>query len=140
MKLFRSILKDAKKGKFLPHDWQGNYNFVGGDNEKFYKENLLKLPENWEYRNKKVNYTLNKHNYRTDDFRKIDWLNSVVVFGCSNVFGIGVDDTDTVSFNLSKLINRPVINMGCPGTSIKFSFHNNLILKNHYQSLEQKIN
>jgi hypothetical protein len=132
MKLFGSILKDVKNGKFLPMDINCEKNFAEKDTKAFYKKNLEIMPADWEYRNKNVTYTINKDYYRTSNFKTIDWANSIVIFGCSYVFGVGIDDNDTITEQLSKLTNRPVINMGSPGSSITYNFHNNLILKNHY--------
>jgi hypothetical protein len=131
--MFKNILIQIKNGKFLPLTAKINSDWAGGlDSKKNFDRNLIIKGKNWEYFNKKVKYTQNKNGYRTYNFDTIDWKNSVILFGCSNVFGVGLDDSDTISSRLSKIINRPVINMGGPGTSITFSFHNNLILKNHY--------
>jgi hypothetical protein len=39
------------------------------------------------------------------------------MFGCSQVFGVGVDEDQTLSYYLSQLLNKPVINLGIPGGS-----------------------
>ena len=140
MKWFESILEVIQKGEFLPQDFSGNIHYIDGDSKNLYEKNLLKMPDDWEYRNKIIKYTTNKEKYRTIEFDKVDWASSIVLFGCSNVFGIGLDDKDTISHNLSNLSSRPVINMGSPGTSIKHCFHNNLILKNHYSTPYAVIN
>lgn len=132
MKLFGSILDDIKKGQFLPVNVDLTRNYADGDSKKSYYKNLKQMPSDWEYRTKKIEYTVNNKKYRTNDFKEVDWQNSIVVFGCSYVFGTGLADTDTITHNLSLLCNRPVINMGSPGSSIKYNFHNNLILKHHY--------
>jgi hypothetical protein len=77
-------------------------------------------------------YTTNSEGYRTQEFDTIDWSNSAVIFGCSNVFGIGVDDDDTLSSQLSKMIDMPVINMGVGASSMEFSFYNSMILHKQY--------
>jgi len=120
-----------KKKQFIPmktfsSEWQGT------DSKELYLENLQKQPLDWYYRNNRVKYTLNSKGYRTEEFKKIDWAESVVMFGCSMVYGTGVTDEDTISHNLSKIIDRPVINMGVGGSSISFSLHNSLILNSFY--------
>jgi len=77
-------------------------------------------------------YKCNSDNYRTIEFDTVDWGNSVVLFGCSNVFGIGLSEEDTLSSQLSKLIDMPVINMGISATSMEFSFYNSMILSNSH--------
>ena len=75
-------------------------------------------------------YTLNSYGYRAPEFKDVNWSDSVVVFGCSNTFGTGLDDSDTVTSQLEQIIKSPVINMGCPGSSIDYSLYNSIILKN----------
>jgi hypothetical protein len=104
--------------------------FSGSDSEDFYKKNSEKMPEDWLYHNKSVSYTLNSEGYRAPEFDTIDWSNSVVLFGCSCVYGVGLDDSDTISAQLEKLINVPVINMGAGGSSIDHAYYNQLILSN----------
>jgi hypothetical protein len=126
----------VKQNKFLPpgHGMRlgAISNFSGTDSEESFEQNLKTQPPDWYYRTYPVRYTLNKHGYRTNEFDEIDWSNSVVIFGCSNVFGVGLDDKDTVSSQLSKIINRPVINMGVGGSSMSHSLHNSIILRNGY--------
>jgi len=79
-----------------------------------------------------TNYCVNSAGYRTDEFDTIDWKKSIVIFGCSMVFGEGLDAEQTISYQLSKLLNCPVINMGVTGSSIQYSVHNQLILKQNF--------
>jgi hypothetical protein len=88
--------------------------------------------KSWHYRTAHVGYQLNKHGYRTYDFNKIDWADSIVIFGCSHAFGVGLDDLNTLSSQLSKIVGRPVINLGMGGTSIMYALHNSIILRNGY--------
>lgn len=74
-------------------------------------------------------YTVNSSGYRTIEFDDIDWNNSVVIFGCSNVFGTGLTDEETLASRLENLLGRPVINMGQPGTAMFYSFYNQMVLK-----------
>jgi hypothetical protein len=72
-------------------------------------------------------YKINSLGYRAPEFDTIDWDNSYVIQGCSAVFGLGLShDDDTVSNNLSMLINHPVINLGVSGTGMMMQ-HMNLI-------------
>jgi len=72
--------------------------------------------------------TLNYLNYRTKNFSNIDWSDAVVVFGCSQVFGSRLADSDTICYQLEQIIQRPVINMGVPASSITFSVFNQIAL------------
>jgi len=65
-----------------------------------------------------VKYTLNSYGYRCLEFEDIDWDNSILTFGCSHTFGLGVDDTDTWPYQLSKILDYPVVNLGTPGAAL----------------------
>lgn len=106
----------------------GTFKFSGMDSEKRYISNCAKMPKDWIYHSKPVSYTLNSEGYRAPDFNTVDWSNSVVIFGCSCVYGVGLDDSDTINNQLEKLIGLPVINMGTAASSIQFSYYNQLIL------------
>lgn len=107
---------------------QKEMDFYPADHENTFKQNLLTQPEDWHYRTKKVNYLLNTYGYRAPEFDAIDWSESVVLFGCSCTFGIGVAEDETISYLLSQKLNRPVINMGWPGGSNMNMLINSLVL------------
>lgn len=113
-------------------DIKGTWDFFSIDDYETYQRNLKVQPKDWYYRNHKVNYTLNSHGYRTREFEDIDWKNSIVIFGCSRIFGTGVDDSHTIPTFLEEFANTPVINMGMSGTSIQFALHNSLMLYKKY--------
>jgi hypothetical protein len=128
-------LTDLESGIFLPgRDYGKTINFTKNDNEKLFKKNLKTQPADWIYRNKTVQYSFNSRGYRTKEFADIDWKDSVVVFGCSYVFGEGLDTSDTITTNLQQLIGRPVINLGARGASVDFCHFNSIILSNSYPS------
>jgi hypothetical protein len=102
--------------------------FSGADTLTKYKVNSAEMPADWIYHSKSVSYTINSEGYRSPEFHTVDWSNSVVLFGCSCVYGDGLDDSDTISAQLEKLINVPVINMGVSGSSIDFAYYNQVIL------------
>lgn len=102
--------------------------FCSSDSKELFEQNLKTQPQDWYYRTHEVKYTLNSLGYRTKEFDDIDWKESIVIFGCSFVFGIGVTDNHTVSYFLEQLSGRPVINMGIGGSSIQTVLHNSIIL------------
>jgi hypothetical protein len=81
--------------------------------------------------NQSVTYTVNSQAFRTAEFHTIDWAESVVVFGCSTVFGDAVTDSDTLTSQLSRLIDRPVVNLGVSGAAADLMCKNNLVLWRH---------
>jgi hypothetical protein len=106
--------------------------FSGTDSPSLFEQNLKIQPEDWHYRTKHIEYKINSSGYRTEEWSNIDWKESVVMLGCSNVLGIGLADDETISHQLSFLIDRPVINLGAPGVSFDFSFYNSIILSEYY--------
>jgi len=114
--------------------------FNGGDSKSLFRKNLKTQPHDWKYRTAPVRYTLNSQGYRTAEFKDIVWEDSVVIFGCSNVFGVGVTDDDTLSSQLSNIIGMPVINMGFPGSGTTLALHHATILSDRYPTPKAVIN
>jgi hypothetical protein len=102
------------------------------DSEEKFKKNWVEFGPKWEYHNKKVSYVLNERGFRTKPFDDIIWKDSVVMFGCSNTYGTGLVEHDTIAFQLEKKLNMPVINLGISGSAIDLAAINSLILHEHY--------
>ena len=102
--------------------------FCPSDDKQTFEKNLKTQPEDWYYRTHPVKYTLNSSGYRTREFDDIDWKESIVMFGGSDVMGIGVTDEHTISYFLEQLSGRPVINMGIAAASAQTALHNSIIL------------
>ena len=109
------------------------------DTKESFKQNLKTQPEDWYYRTHPVNYTLNSLGYRTKEFDDVDWKESIVMFGCSYVFGAGVSDEHTIPYFLEQLSGRPVINMGIEGCSIQTVLHNSIILNDSKYSTPKAV-
>lgn len=110
----------------------GSWDFFGMDDFETYQKNLKTQSEDWYYRRNSIKYTLNSEGYRTKEFNDIDWESSIVMFGCSHVFGTGNDDSHTISSFLEKYTGIPVVNLGMGGSSIQFALHNSLMLFKKY--------
>jgi hypothetical protein len=124
------------KKNLLPLNTTGvkETDFYPADNEYTFKNSLAKMPDDWHYKTKKVRYKLNSLGYRAPEFNTIDWKNAIVLFGCSCTFGIGVDESETVSHYLSNITGRPVVNLGWPGGSNEMMMYNSLLLKQNYET------
>jgi len=132
-----NLINQIQNGKFLPtgcSDGPNILNFYRTDSELIYQENLKNQPLDWYYRNNPISYQINSDGYRSQEFDSIDWANSVIIFGCSNVFGLGLHEKDTLSYRLSSLIDKPVINMGINGSGMEVALLNSVILNKHYPS------
>lgn len=102
----------------------------GLDSLKEFKKILRKSPPDWVYRTKKITYNTNELGFRERSFDSVDWNNSVVILGCSHIYGHALAEEDTAARVLEKQINMPVINLGVPGGSVELAFYNSLILHN----------
>lgn len=107
----------------------GLQKFMGTDTESLYTVNLKTQPKDWLWRDKSLRYSNNEQGYRTKPWRNQDWSSSVLIFGCSMIYGVGVDDNQTVSRQLEEILKVPVINLGYGGTGIGFQWTNSIILK-----------
>jgi hypothetical protein len=138
--MFEDIVTTLESNKFLPVRYTDSPAFSSSDNKETFKKSLVTQSKDWRYRNKEVTYTVNTDGYRTLEFDRVNWSESVVIFGCSIVFGVGLDDNETISSCLSRLINRPVINMGVSSSSPMFATHNAIILKQGYPMPKAVVN
>lgn len=75
--------------------------------------------------------SFNSQGYRCPDFDTINWGESVVLMGCSSALGFGLTHEQTVSEELSKIINRPVINLGVSGTGVSWVWMLSSLLENN---------
>jgi hypothetical protein len=133
--------------RFDDYSFPASLDFFSSDTKERFENNLITQPADWQYRTQPVEYIFNKHGFRTKEFEDIDFSNSVFLFGCSETMGTGLDETETISYQLEKKLGVPVINLARNGTSMHYSFVNNLILKkickkpiaviNHWTSLDR---
>ena len=122
-------MKNIEDLQFFPlRDKVEDINWFDQDSKALYKKNLKSQPTDWIYRNKVVKYFTNSNGYRTKEFKDINWAKSIVIFGCSHVFGVGVSEDETISYHLSDMAKVNVVNMGVPGSSPMFSLHNSLMM------------
>jgi|TARA_R110001592_G_scaffold132997_3_gene347969 hypothetical protein len=124
----------------VPESLPGTYKFWGNDDKELYENNLAVQDFGWRYRTQEIQYKLNSQGYRCPEFDTIDWKNSIVIVGCSQVFGIGLAEDETIAVQLQKLTDCPVINLGRPGSSIDYSLANNIQLRTNFPTPRAVIN
>lgn len=98
--------------------------FYPTDTRQQYVENLGTQVADWPWRDQLVRYTLNSQGYRCGEFDQIDWDRSILCFGCSFTFGVGVSDDQTWPYYLSQLMGCDVVNLAAAGSSIQFNWAN----------------
>jgi len=104
----------------------------GSDSYYQLRKNRKKMGKSWFYHDKTISYKYNQLGFRTKNIEDIDWKNSIVIFGCSNVAGVGIAFEDTVSVRLESILKIPVINLGVSGYGIDLACLNSLCIHNHY--------
>ena len=119
-------------GKQLDQLSSGEHKFIGLDNSQRLEICLRNSPKDWYYRTHEVKYILNSNKFRTKEFKDIDWENSIVLIGCSNTFGIGVTEEDTIAANLQEITGKYVVNLGSPGVCNSVIAYNSYYLKENY--------
>ena len=110
--------------ELLPGLDPGIHRFISGDHRDLFKLNRKRLGKGWKYYERKLCYSNNSNGYRAPEWNNIDWQNSVIIFGCSFVYGIGHDDKDTLPKCIESKISKPVINLGMGGTGMPFICEN----------------
>lgn len=105
----------------------GTLRWVGADQPNLWQWNLKRNPGISElYPN--IEYRLNSQGFRSPEFHDIDFSESVVLLGCSMVFGEGLAEHHCLAEQISLRISRPVINLGISGASAELIRANNLML------------
>ena len=64
-----------------------------------------------------IDYKVNSYGYRCPEFDTINWEDSYVLLGASNIFGEGVLENETISYYLEQMLGKPVINLGFAAAS-----------------------
>lgn len=102
--------------------------FYPMDTLSLYNKNLVDQPGDWAWRDRSIRYTLNQQGYRCSEFDQVDWSQSILCFGCSITFGVGVDDCDTWPSQLAEITGVPTVNLGVAGGSIQINWANSVKL------------
>jgi hypothetical protein len=95
-------------------------NFLHGnsDSEENYTSNLKTQPEDWYYRENKVEYSFNSSGHRSKEIKDLDFDNYLLFIGCSHTQGVGVTLENTYSHMISKKFKCDYYNLGISATGI----------------------
>ena len=122
-----------RAGQFIPTiNSNKTLEFYGTDTQQLYESNLTSQPSDWHYRSKPISYKFNSNGYRALEWDQYDWSSSIVLFGCSRVFGVGVAGDETIDYYLNRLTGRPVITLGVASSRCWVSYHNSQLLYLHW--------
>jgi hypothetical protein len=109
----------------LPH-WQSSSQWCGTDNENLYKINCEQRPPYWIWENRPIEYVWNKEGYRAPEWSTVEWPTTHVIMGCSFVLGVGVNEDETLGYQLSQQLKEPVVNLGYGGGSAQVVMYNTM--------------
>jgi hypothetical protein len=105
--------------------------FVSTDSKELFEHNLNTQLQDWIWRTDTITYTLNSQGYRCPEWELCDWNNSIVLMGGSDIFGLGVKDSQTVGHQITVLSNINTINLGVNACSPMFLWANTLRLASY---------
>ena len=105
----------------------------GTDTKEAFEKNKKISNTDWIYHTKEIPYHHDEFGFRIKqpENRRPLWKESIVVFGCSNVYGVGLAYEDTLCGQLEQQLNMPVINLGVPGSAVDLAARNSYILYKH---------
>jgi hypothetical protein len=109
----------------LPH-WQNSSQWCHSDSEELYLQNCANPPAGWLWKDRQVEYHWNREGYRAPNWESIIWPSVHVVMGCSFVLGVGIDENETLSHQLSLELGEPVINLGFQLASAQVIMYNTM--------------
>lgn len=101
-----------------------NLPYSGADTLQKFCSNLQKMPDDWYYRNRPLDYYHNSQGHRSNNIDKINFDNYILFSGCSHTYGIGLELETTYTYLLSKKLNVDYYNLGLGGTGIDVMFYN----------------
>jgi hypothetical protein len=101
-----------------------NTSYCSIDDEKTFLDNLKRMPPEWRWRTREINYTTNSNGFRTKEISNIELNNYFLSFGDSTTFGIGLANDDTYTSLISKSLNIEGINLGIPGSGTDVIYYN----------------
>jgi len=79
-----------------------------------------------------ITYNFNSLGYRTKEFDNIDWANSIVVFGGSDVLGEGIEEQNTLTSIIQAKTGLFTVNMGVGGASIQRTLNDSVLVSVNY--------
>lgn len=98
--------------------------FIGGDWDYDYNDNLKKQPEDWYYRTHKVTYQFNEWGHRSKSIKDIDLDNYMLFTGCSHTTGVGLELEKTYPYLVSKMLGCDYYNLSMPAIGIDLLEYN----------------
>ena len=117
-----------------PENSNKKFYWISPDTEKTFEKNKKVMGNDWIYQNAEIPYCHDEYGFRIKQLgsQKCRWEESIVVFGCSNVYGIGLVYEDTFCYQLEQMLGIPVINLGMPASAVDFATRNSYILYKNF--------
>lgn len=94
--------------------------WLSTDSELQFIHNSQRLGAEWAASWPLIDYQLNSQGYRAPEWSAISWSRSVIFFGCSQTFGLGL----ALSQSIPNLSSDHAVNLARPGASSQFIWAN----------------
>lgn len=108
----------------LTNPWTGKYitgTFLdGSDTVHKFLENKKILGNDWRFSSERIMYNFNSEGYRCKEEHDIDKRNFILVLGCSNTVGFGLNEQDTFAFKIAHHLEMDLMNLAIGGASNDF--------------------
>lgn len=102
--------------------------FYKTDSRQLFQSNLALFGSDWIWSKVDIDYNLNSDGYRSREWDCLDFSGSILCFGCSITFGLGVRADQTWVAVLAQSLSIPCINLGLSGGSIQVIWANSVRL------------
>ena len=117
----------------------GSSEFYLCDNLEIYADNLKRLPSDWVWRDRPVDYYFNQQGYRMPEFEEINWDRYIAVFGCSHTVGVGLDQDSLWHTAWARQNNFHVVNLALSGGTKETTLMNLRDLLSHAPKLPRAV-
>jgi hypothetical protein len=122
------MLKIYDTNSLIIHEEMCNVvtNFYSTDNEETFYKNNKKLGKEWKYYNSNIDYQFNSLGYRTKEIKDLD-QDFLLTFGCSYTEGVGLDESDIWTTQISEFLNLDLYNHAKQASGIDIQCYNALL-------------
>ncbi len=112
------------KGLIPSNAHNSQFEFLYGmDDETRFLKNLATFPNDWVYRNKKINYSYNQYGHRCNNISELQ-DDYILFLGCSHSEGIGLTLEDTYPYLVAKSLKKTYYNLSVAGSGSDVACHN----------------
>lgn len=115
-------------GKFFGQGQSSHSFFMPGcDSEEQFLENCKTQPDDWYYRNIKIEYSYNEYGHRCKNLDDIDLDNYILFTGCSHTEGAGLELERSYPYLVAKRLQTDYYNLAISASGVDVLEYNLLV-------------